>query len=326
MEKLLWGILFFSLSIAKVYANNTNDIVFDNNNITFPNAEVLNEFTTRIPFKLIDHLIVIEAALLNKKGNFIIDTGSETLILNKIHFPTKYSHRKKRKETSGVLDIIEDTNTTKLKEFILQNFNLKNKASDIIDLSHIEKTKKMNLLGIIGYSILKDYEVFIDMHLHQITLTKVDKFGNTLDKKVYAEKFTDSISFKLKKHTIVLDTYINKQKLKFGLDSAAEYNQINKNSSKKVLKYFFPSKRIVLTGASKNTIEVMAGKLYRVRLSETTYCGPMITLLTNLTKMSEAFGTQLDGILGYEFLRQKRTIINYQKEKLYFVDYPIIIH
>jgi len=32
---------------------------------------------------------------------------------------------------------------------------------------------------------------------------------------------------------------------------------------------------------------------------------------------------QLDGILGYEFFAQKRTIINYKKEKLYFIDYPL---
>ena len=52
--------------------------------IVFPNAEVVNENTFRIPFKLIDHLMVVEAELFNKKGNFIIDTGSEQLILNQV--------------------------------------------------------------------------------------------------------------------------------------------------------------------------------------------------------------------------------------------------
>ena len=62
--------------------------------ILFTEAEVLNEYTTRIPFKLVDHLIVIEAQLLNKKGNFIIDTGSKNLILcgfRCAHFTTKSS-------------------------------------------------------------------------------------------------------------------------------------------------------------------------------------------------------------------------------------------
>lgn len=182
----------------------------------------------------------------------------------------------------------------------------------------------MNLLGVIGYNILKDYEVFIDLYLNQITLTKTDRFGEKLDNHVYLEKITDSIDFKLKNHTIVLNATVNGQNLKMGLDSAAELNQINKSVSKKVLKYFHPKERLMLTGASNSKIEVLAGKLHRVKLSETIYFGPMNTILTNLSKMNEAFGTKLDGVLGFEFFQQKRTIINYKKEKLYFVKHPNI--
>ncbi len=318
MPRLLFIIIVFTLNIHCVCA--TNDI---KKTILFPEAEIINEYTSRIPFKLVDHLIVVEAELLNKKGNFIIDTGSETLILNSGHFPNMYSNNTKYKETSGVLQAIDYTYEKQVKEFVLQSFKLENKSSDVIDLSHIENSKKIKLLGIIGYNILKDYEIFIDMHLNQITLTKVDAFGNKLDKHVYLEKIVDSIAFKLKKHTIVLNSTINNQKLKFGLDTAAEFNQISKNVSKKVLKYFIPKKRLTLIGASNKKIEVLAGKLHRVKLKETVYFGPMLTVLTNLNKMNEAFGTDLDGIFGYEFFAQKRTIINYQKETLYFVDYPL---
>lgn len=291
--------------------------------ILFPNAEMVNKYTSRIPFKLIDHLIVVEAELLNQKGNFIIDTGSETLILNGVHFPNMYAYNKKTKETYGVLESIDNTYERQVKEFVLRSFRLENKKSDVINLSHIENSKKIKLLGIIGYNILKDYEIFIDMHLNQITLTKVDSLGNRLDKYVYLEEIIDSVNFKLKKHTIILNGTINNQKVKFGLDSAAEFNQINKTVNKKVLKYFIPKKRLKLMGASNKSVEVLAGKLHRVKLNEKTYFGPMLTILTNLNQMNEAFGTDLDGILGYEFFAQKRTIINYQKETLYFVDYPL---
>lgn len=321
----------FLLGIAICFINISNgigrdklpDFCLGDDAIIFSKAEILNEYTARIPFKLVDHLIVVEAELLKKKGNFIIDTGSEALILNEVHFPGGDQYFTKKKQTSGVIALMDDTFEQNVKEFILQNFNLKNKNSDILNLSHIEKTKKINVLGIIGYHILKDYEVFIDMHLNQITLSKVDKFGNKLDQNVYAEKITDSIDFRLKKHTIVLDGFIGDKKVKFGLDSGAEFNQINKKIGKKTLQYFYPKKRLLLTGASDHKIEVIAGKLFRVRLSKSIYFGPMNTVLTNLNKMSEAFGTELDGVLGYEFFQQKRTIINYQKEKLFFISYPI---
>lgn len=309
--------------IITVFLTSFSNIIADNRgDIFFPTAEIINNFTTRIPFKIIDNLIVVEAELFNKRGNFIIDTGSETLILNKTHFNFKFNSQA-IKETVGVNGNVEGTYKRNVQEFILHNLNFNNKSSDIIDLSHIEKSKKIRLLGIIGYNILKDFEVFIDLHLNQLTLTKVDKYGNKLDKHVYLERISDSVNFKLRNHTIVLDCFINDQKVKFGLDTAAEYNQINKRIGSKSLKYFFPNKRINLIGASNNKIEVIAGKLFKVKLSETVYFGPMNTMLTNLNNMNEAFGTKLDGVLGFEFFVQKRTIINYQKEKLYFIDYPI---
>jgi len=290
--------------------------------IKFPNAEILNQFTTRIPIKLIDHLIVIEAEIENRTGNFIIDTGSESLILNKVHFPEKYNINKKEYNTSGILNYIDNPIEKRLKQFNIKNFNLKNKISDVINLSHIEESKKIEVLGIIGFSILKDYEIFVDLYLNQITLTKTDKKGNKLYDKVYAEKIADSINFNLKNHMIVLQGQVMDENVSLGFDTAAEINLINKNAKRKVLKHFQPSERLNLRGASGKTIEIMAGNLYRVKLSETVYVGPMKTMLTNLNKMNTAFGTRLDGIIGYEFLKYKRTIINYKKEKLYFINYP----
>ncbi len=318
MWKYFVFILSFSISCNYVWSTNPLDP------IVFPKSETVNNFTTRIPFKLIDHLMVVEAELLGQKGNFIIDTGSETLILNKVHFKTFDLYYKKTKKTSGVLDFTDDPLERQLKEFVINNLVLTNKTSDVIDLSHIEISKKMNLLGIIGFNILKDYEIFIDLHLNQITLSKIDEKGNKLDPNVYLETIVDSVKFELKKHTIILDAFVDDQKLKLGLDSAAEYNQLNKNSSRKILKYYFPSKRMLLTDASGKEIEVLAGKLHRVKINENLYFGPMETILTNLNNMNEAFGTSLDGVLGYEFFRQKRTIINYKKEMLYFVNYPLI--
>ncbi|MDO5980342.1 retropepsin-like aspartic protease [Flavivirga spongiicola] len=318
MLRLFCFILFLAFSINQTNANDDASPP-----IFFTKAEVLDTYTTRIPFKLIDHLIVVEAELLNKKGSFIIDTGSETMILNKVHFPDFYEYQRKNQETSGVIQSIDNSYERRIEAFALESLKLHDKDSDVIDISHIEKSKKIKLLGIIGYNILKDYEVFIDLHLNQITLTQVDRFGNKLNDDVYLEKIVDSLSFNLKNHTIIVNGTINNQKVKFGIDTAAEFNQINRKVNRKALKYFIPKRRLSLSGVGNKKIEVLAGKLHRVKLSETIYFGPMLTVLTNLNKMNEAFGTQLDGILGYEFFAQKRTIINYQKEKLYFIDYPL---
>ncbi|WP_299095219.1 hypothetical protein [uncultured Winogradskyella sp.] len=291
--------------------------------IFFTKAEFINASTTRIPFKVIDQLIVVEVEILDEIGDFIIDTGSETLILNSIHFKPTRKYGDDGTQKSGVNDNIEDVKEKHLNLLSINDINLEKLDADVIDLSHIEKTKRIKLLGIIGYSVLKDFEIFIDMHLNQLTLTKIDKKGNKLSDKVYAETIEDSIDFTLKKHTIILDAYVGDKKVKFGLDTAAEYNQLNKNLDSEILDYFYPSRELKLTGASGKQKKVLAGKLYRVKLNDSIYFGPMKTVLTNLKKMNSAFGTNLDGVLGFEFFIQKRTIINYRKKRLYFIANPI---
>ncbi|WP_430413073.1 hypothetical protein [Kordia sp.] len=319
MKKLILTTIVLFWCFANLQATEDDTSV----EILFPEAEFLNQYTARIPFKIVDQLIVVEAEFLNQKGDFIIDTGSETLILNKNHFPKGQRLTKKKTQTTGITRIIDQPYERKLSEFILSTFSLKNKKSDVIDLSHIEKSKKMHLLGIIGYNILKDYEVFVDLYLNQITLSKVDKHGNKYDDKVYAETISDSLDFELKKHTIVVSGTINKQKVRFALDTGAEFNQLNKNSHKNILEKFRPMRTLSLVGAGNRKIKVLAGKLYNFRMSETQGVGPMYTIVTNLRKMREAYGTSVDGVLGYEFLKYKRTIINYQKQKLYFIKSPI---
>ncbi|CAM1344536.1 pepsin/retropepsin-like aspartic protease family protein [Tenacibaculum amylolyticum] len=322
MQKAVYIILFLFFSQLAL-ATNDDGILINSIPIHFKDAKIINKYSTRIPFKLVDRLIVIEGGIKDQKGNFIIDTGSETMLLNKVHFKT-YPFERKQKSTTGVIDFVDNLFEKKINKLSLKEFTLHNRKSDIIDLSHIEKSKKIKLLGIIGFSILKDYEVFIDLYLNQITLTKIDSLGNTLSKEVYLEKIVDSIDFKLKKHTIVISGYIGNEKVKFGLDSGAEFNQIHKRVSKKVLRYFYPKKRVKLIGASKRKIEVLYGNLSRVKLSDKTYFGPMKTILTSLYNMNKAFGTHLDGILGHDFFLQKRVIINYKKEKLYFIKYPLV--
>jgi hypothetical protein len=44
----------------------------------------------------------------------------------------------------------------------------------------------------------------------------------------------------------------------------------------------------------------------------------MKTLLTSLDAINEGFDAQMDGVLGYEFLKSRRTMINYVTRKIYF--------
>lgn len=290
--------------------------------LNFPTAEKVTENTIRIPFQLVDHLIVIKAGANGRTGNFIIDTGAETLVLNSVHF--KNYNRKRYRTTAGVNSVVDKTYMKTLDSLLLQTFSIDAITADVINLSAIEKSKNISLYGIIGYKILKEYEVFIDFYLKQITLFKTDTHGNRIDTHALLEKVTDTLPFRQKNHTIILDAVVNGEKLIFGLDSGAEINHLSSSVSKKVLEKFVVMRRVKMMGAGGHKREVIAGKLYGVKFSDAIYNGTMRTLLAHLGEMKNAYGTHLDGIVGYEFLVNRRIIINYKKEKLYFIEYPHI--
>ncbi len=292
--------------------------------IIFSKAEFLGANTTRIPFKIIDQLIVVEAELLGRKGNFIVDTGSLNLILNRRHFNNRKYYELDNMDRSGVNASVENVKQQVLKAFQMNAVSVESLNADVIDLSHFEEAKKMNLLGIIGYSVLREFEVFIDLYLNQLTLTKIDNKGNRLTDKVYAEKIIDTVGFTLKRHSILLDGFIGKRPAKFILDTGAEYNQLNKHIDPLIKAFFYPVRTMKLSDAGGKSKLVLAGKLYRVQLSDSIYFGPMKTVLTNLRQMRQAFGTSADGVLGFEFFKQQRTIINYRKKELYFVAQPLV--
>ena len=166
MHQSIKVIIVFLMSLP-IFANDFNTVpIKEVPPLYFTKAELVNASTTRIPFKIIDQLIVVEVELLDKEGDFIIDTGSESLILNSAHFkPTKeYGNQGKLK--SGVHNDIEGVKEKYLDLLSINNMDLKKLSADVIDLSHIEKAKKLKLLGIIGYDVLKDFEIFTNNILY----------------------------------------------------------------------------------------------------------------------------------------------------------------
>ena len=163
----------------------------------------------------------------------------------------------------------------------------------------------------------KDYEVFIDFQMMQLVLSKLDRKGNRLDREAFYEEPYDSVDFKLSRHIIILRVEVAGVRLKFSLDSGAELNLIDRRVKRGVLDHFEIVKRVRMLGTGSQTIEVLAGKLSNVKCGNQEN-GAMRTLLTNLSEMNETFKTGLNGVMGYEFLAPRRTLINYKKKKLFF--------
>lgn len=287
------------------------------NRLSFPQGEQVSAHTIRIPFELAGRLIVVEAEAEGLDGNFVLDTGSAELILNASHFEGGSSRR--TVASVGTTGAVEGGSARPVRDFSLDSLFFGNIQAHIVDLSHIEEKKNIQVLGLIGFEVLRDFEILIDFQLQQLTLTRLNENGERLDSLAILEEPEDSLDFQLRGHVIILDGWVDKTPVRFGLDSGAELNLLHSRAKRRILNHFKISKRVNLNGVGEQAVEVLAGKLYRFRCNSRIRCSGMRTLLANLDEINAAFGAGLDGLVGYEFLFSRRTIINYKKEKLYFL-------
>lgn len=282
---------------------------------SFPRAEIIGPNTVRIPFRLSDRLIVVQAQVDTLEGNFILDTGADGLVLNGRHFDGE--RLVSRAASGGVTGGVGRVYSRDMEQIGWGDLTYRDLRADVIDLSHIEYKKNIRLLGLIGFELLEDFEVFIDFQLRQLTLSRVDRKGRLLDTLPALEKPTDSLEFKLINYVIVLPVRVGGKKAAFSLDTGAEVNLLDRFVNRKVLDHFEILKRVKLNGTGPNAVEVLAGRLSSVQCGP-VFCRPMQTLLTNLDDIEKVYGFSLDGVIGFEFLFRRRIAINYRREMLYF--------
>ncbi|MCB0588447.1 MAG: aspartyl protease family protein [Phaeodactylibacter sp.] len=309
---------FFALPAGK----QTASLVLGGAQVTLPiqyKANYLSPFTIRAPFRLAGRLIIVQAEIEGQKGNFILDTGSEKLVLNAKHFGSGW--RDERSIKVGMLGNVEKEHSCLLRNLTWQGMSFKKVKADVIDLSHIEKKKNIPILGLIGYEIFKDYELLIDFQLRQVVLTRTNEAGDRLDNLAIIPPMVDSLSFSLAQHIAVLDGNIDGHDVAFGLDSGAEYNLLNRKLDREVLKNFEAIQHAVIHDAGgRASTEQLAGKLYQLSIQNLS-CPGMPTVLMNMENLNRVLQSRLDGLLGVEFLANRRTIINYKKKKLYFLEW-----
>lgn len=267
----------------------------------------------RIPFSLSGSLVIVMAVIEKDTGQYIFDSGATRLILNsKYYKPTSESYS--AKATAGVTGGVGSVGNLKVGRFQLDNLIGENINAETIDLGHIESRKKFRLAGLIGYAVFADFEVILDYQVGQILLVRTDKDGARLEP-LQDEEYQEARSYPilLSEHIAKVELTFGNKKQLFGLDTGAEQNLLDHFTNAKFLKENFKIlRRVKLKGTGPGTVEVLSGLLMNASMGEDSY-EPMLTLLTDMTSINTAYNTQLDGVLGYEFLKQKATSVNYKK-------------
>ncbi|MBK8623394.1 MAG: aspartyl protease family protein [Saprospiraceae bacterium] len=275
-----------------------------------------------VPFALQGGLIIIQAVINDSLGSFVVDTGAEGLVLNKKYFQGVTDESR---SYYGVNGRGRGLTVSKNNNISAEGLSFTNIDADVVDLSSIENNKNIRIAGLIGFSLLKDFEVMFHYRERLLALSRVDETGRIIDPMPFVLDKVDSLTFVLGNFIPVIEVKVNGFTKKFGIDSGAEINLLDLKRSKNIMSEFLPMRTIRLAGANNEENEVIAGRLQRVKLLDKYNCGAMGTVLMNMDNLNNIYRTNLDGILGFEFLSPWLFSINYKKQMLYLHPLKVVV-
>lgn len=291
------------LLVHVVFGQTVQPLVYKkpNNNA----IEVAKNYTTlNKPLKIINGMAFVEAKLDNTTGNYLFDTGAPLLILNK---KVNSGHFIPAASVSGEMRVA----STRAKHFSWAGKTFPDIEAIAIDLSHLEQSANIPLAGIIGYDIIKNYELFIDYQKGQIAV--LSPKNNPL---AQTAKPRQIISFEQKQHLPIVNVIIDGKVLRFGIDSGAAVNLIDRQYRQALSAGSFTlGDAEELRGLDQRISRVETGVIHRTTIGDLSI-NDMKFLFVDLTQLETLSDLQLDGLLGYPFLRQVKCSINFPRREL----------
>jgi hypothetical protein len=269
--------------------------------------------TTIVSFQFAGKLIVVQGEVLGQKGNFILDTGAHGLILNKTYFDTEHGEW---------LDVNGTNSSSQI--FAIKGCNLNIGEQEwrfqpgyIKDLSHLEEGKNLKILGLLGGDLFDRHILTIDMVQRKLEITRLKKKG---DREAYLSRQSDLIEvlpLDLKGVIPFFAIQINGNDLSLGLDTGAEVNILDINLYKKYYESGRPMKPRNIRGVNGQIQKTPCLLLEKVKVFSTPL-EPMLTTFSSMDNINN-YGSsdRIDGLLGFEFLKQLRVGINYKNKELY---------
>jgi len=270
-----------------------------------------------IPFNLAGKFIVVDVEWDGEKKPFILDTGSPKVILNSKHMSGFDSNQKSISSTKGVNGNISGMDISKVNKLDFGGIQLVDQKVVTLDLSKLEEELGMEFFGLIGYELIKEFDIIIDYERQVLILINPDDY-----EKYRVENLSDNtfekISFSLESHIPVVKAQIHGESYSFGIDSGAETNLIDNRLWTRLKRCVRDIGTDELSGAGPITKEVKTGKIKKTKIGNTVYKN-LDTVFSDISHLNNSYKIKLDGIMGYELLSKQTTLISYHRKEMIFI-------
>ncbi|RKE94805.1 retroviral-like aspartic protease family protein [Ichthyenterobacterium magnum] len=267
-----------------------------------------------IPFKRAGNLIIVSVDLNGQKKDFLLDTGAPQVILNSKHF--KDNVNSQASGVKGAGGNVSNIGSMKIENINFGGIQMNDTELLTMDLSHLEDNFKMKVHGLIGFSMIKDYDLLFKYEENILTLIQPSYFEIYRKDNLLNNEFK-RVSFELTTHIPVVDVVINNTTYALGIDSGAEANLIDVKHFEVLKKHLKKRHADKLSGADKNVQKVEKGEIKRFYIGSKKY-KKLNTIFSDISHLNEGYNLNIDGLLGYEILSKQKTLLSYKRRELVF--------
>jgi hypothetical protein len=270
---------------------------------------------TTVPFSLAENLIVVKAEINGIFGNYIVDTGAQSVVLNRPHFgaddvsTVALSHAAPVGANGAAVDVLGANDLY----LVWGNIRIEGLRGLVLDLTHLEANLDIPIMGLIGYNVLERFQVQFNYAKNELTLYSLDKNSQPLQASELGEP-EQIIDVEMTKHIPVFPVNILGEELRMGLDSGAGGAMLFTRWQEEFEGQYDFLERSELSAADKNTQMGDVVRINNMRVQNIDYSN--LTFRFNDIAAHDGGSLPMDGLLGYEFLQMRPTAINFRSGEL----------
>lgn len=272
-----------------------------------------------IPFTRAGNLILLKARIDSTEGNFVLDTGAPHLVLNMTYFrDLPVSRSVSHEESGGITGPAGGNAPTDISLLTMGPIRFSKLVADRVNLGHIENSRGVKILGLLGVQLFKRFEMIIDYENSRLYLHLI---GRKESSTYQSEQLKDAETYhtfpiNIQENKLLTNAHVGGKKLIFVIDTGAESNVLDSRLPDRIFENVAITRRVVLTGSGSTQIEALYGDMTNMKMGQLSI-GSLPVLVTNLEKLCFSYDRCIDGMLGFDFLSMQKIGFNFVRNKMY---------
>ena len=273
----------------------------------------------QIPFRTMGNLIALDVLVNGEEQTFILDTGAAEVILNAKYHEEKGPKKKTLSAgTKSVVGNISGMDLVEVSELDFAGIKLKEEQLITMDLGHLEEELGGEVHGLVGYSMIKDFDVLFDYDKKLLTLIPTSLFEDFSEQEFEMEAMS-RYPLKMRGHIPVVEIGINEEIYQMGIDCGAEVNLLREGLYEKFKSDLREIQKEILTGAGKEDLQVKKGVIEEMTIGEKSF-EKTETVFSDISHLNKDKELVIDGLIGYEILSKQKTILSFSRKEIIFIE------